>query len=291
MRLSYFIVAALLLPAATLPAQSSVWKISGHGNTLYIGGTCHVLRSSDFPLPAEYEQAYAASAKLVFEMDPANLSNPAFAAKLFSACRYDAGKTLTSELSAEAYQALAEKSKAAGLPIEVLAGIKPGMAVNMVTMQELMKAGISQDGVDLYYAKKAEKDQKAIGALESGETQIALIADLGEDNPSEFVLYSMQDLEQIESMMDALIRIWREGDLKGMEALFITEMREDYPALYRSMLAERNANWIPLLEAMLQTPEIEFALVGAGHIAGPDGILKGLADRGYTVEQIVAHNK
>jgi uncharacterized protein YbaP (TraB family) len=61
---------------------------------------------------------------------------------------------------------------------------------------------------------------------------------------------------------------------------------KDYPELYASMLADRNRRWIPQLEAMLETPEVEFVLVGVAHAASDDGVLKLLKAQGYTVEQL-----
>ena len=45
-------------PAAPGKDGSSVWKISRNGSTLYLAGTIHILRESDFPLPKEYEGAF-----------------------------------------------------------------------------------------------------------------------------------------------------------------------------------------------------------------------------------------
>ncbi len=59
----------LLLIPAIAQGQSSVWKISKGAQTLYIGGTCHILRLDDYPLPAEFDLAYAAADKLVLEVD------------------------------------------------------------------------------------------------------------------------------------------------------------------------------------------------------------------------------
>ena len=38
-----------LLPTVLI-AESSVWKVSKGEQSLYIGGTCHILRSADYPL-------------------------------------------------------------------------------------------------------------------------------------------------------------------------------------------------------------------------------------------------
>lgn len=43
---------------------------------MYVGGTIHILRQSDFPLPAEFEKAYSLSNMLVFESDMGKANDP-----------------------------------------------------------------------------------------------------------------------------------------------------------------------------------------------------------------------
>ena len=42
----------------------------------------------------------------------------------------------------------------------------------------------------------------------------------------------------------------------------------------------------PAIEAMFDDPEIEFALVGAAHLVGVDGIAELLRARGYAVSKL-----
>lgn len=273
-----------LLPALLL-AESSVWKVSKGEQSLYIGGTCHVLRPSDYPLPAEFDSAYAASDTLVFEIDPAAAQQPAFAMQLLAKASYTDGRTLKTVLSAEVYQALAAQAAKSGLPIEILNGIKPGMVVMMLMMQELSKAGVSQEGVDMHYYVLGLKDKKRVQSLETPDFQIDLITSMGEGLEDELVLYLLKDLAHVKELFDELIGAWRAGDLAEIEALFISEMR-NYPQLYAKMLADRNHRWIPQIEAYLQSPEIEFVLVGVAHAVGKDGLLQLLKDQGYSVESV-----
>jgi hypothetical protein len=60
-------------------------------------------------------------------------------------------------------------------------------------------------------------------------------------------------------------------------------MREQTPDIYEALLVERNKAWLMKIEAMLQTPELEYVLVGALHLAGPDSLLSMLRQRGYSV--------
>ncbi|ADE55155.1 TraB/GumN family protein [Coraliomargarita akajimensis] len=274
------------LLASGLLAQSSVWKISKGSNTLYIGGTCHLLRTSDYPLPKEFDRAYEQAASLVFEINPGDLADPAFANRLMAKSQYTDGRSLQTVLSEEAYSALEKQGQKSNLPIQLFDSMKPGMVVMMITMQEFAKQGVSQEGVDLHYYQRGTKDGKKVHALESSEYQIDLIANMGEGKESELVLFSLKDLDQIGSYFDQMVSAWRHGDLEQLNQLFIQDLQE-FPTLYDDMIRQRNQNWIPELERMLQTAETEFVLVGAGHAAGKDGVLALLEQRGCTIEQII----
>lgn len=275
----------IVLSASTLPAQTSVWKISKGEHTLYLGGTCHILREKDFPLPTVFDQAYQAADTLVFEIDPNQMQSPAFSAQLMAASRYQDGRSLKDVLNTATYGALAKQASDSGIPMVVLDPIKPGMVVTMLTMQELIKIGVTREGVDLHYAKKANQDQKPIASLESIEFQINLLTSLGEGMENELVTYSLQDLAQLETLFEQLISAWRKGDTDAIHTLFVEGMHE-YPSVYDAMLKSRNHNWLTQIETMLTNQPIEFVLVGVGHIPGPDGLLQLLEDAGYSVEQL-----
>src|SRR5713226_4528553 len=65
------VFASILAITTSGQAASCVWKVTGpNGGTLYLGGSIHFLRSSDYPLPAAYNRAFDSSSRLVFEADP-----------------------------------------------------------------------------------------------------------------------------------------------------------------------------------------------------------------------------
>jgi len=285
-RISIYLT-ALALCALNLSAQSSVWKISKGSQSVYLGGTCHMLRLSDYPLPKEYDLAYDAAETLVFEIDPTAMNDPAFATQLMMKAAYNDGRTLQTVLNKEAYDALAAQGARSNLPIAILNGMKPGMALMMLTMQELTKQGVHQEGVDMYYSNRAQADGKAIQSLETVEFQIDILTSMGEGYESDFVLYSLKDLEKIGAFFDVLIQAWREGDLDKLNTLFVEGMMA-YPELYQDLLVQRNLRWLPQIEAMLETPETEFVLFGVGHAVGDDGVLKLLETKGYSIERVIA---
>jgi uncharacterized protein YbaP (TraB family) len=61
------IIAVVCLGSVCLFGETSVWKVSNGGNVLYIGGTIHVLRESDYPLPESFNAAFNKSEIIIFE--------------------------------------------------------------------------------------------------------------------------------------------------------------------------------------------------------------------------------
>jgi uncharacterized protein YbaP (TraB family) len=74
--------------------------------------------------------------------------------------------------------------------------------------------------------------------------------------------------------------------MQGMADAGITPFKADYPDIYQDLLVTRNNNWFPQIVSMLNDQPIEFILVGALHLAGPDSVLAQLKAKGYKVEKL-----
>lgn len=270
----------------TSVADTSVWAASSGENTVYLGGTVHLLRPSDYPLPDEYEQAYQASSEIYFETDISSMMDMSVQAKMMQQLTYSDGTTLKTVLNEEAYAALTESAASYGLPLTLLESFKPGMVVSTLQVLEFQKIGFTPEGVDTHFNTRAVGDGKSIGQLETIDDQIGFLASMGEGNESEFVLLSLRDLEETGEVMDEMIAAWRSGDADELADMFVTEMKEETPELYDSLLLQRNMNWMPQIEAMLRDSDTEFVLVGAAHLIGSEGVLKMLSDKGYQIRQL-----
>ncbi|MCB1671232.1 MAG: TraB/GumN family protein [Gammaproteobacteria bacterium] len=267
-------------------ADSSVWVASAGDSKIYLGGTVHLLRPGDYPLPEEYEQAYKDSNRLFFETDVASMNDMGVQARMLQRLTYDDERTLQTVLSKEAYQALSDHLLSVGMPIMMMEKFKPGLVVSTLQLLEFQKMGFTPQGVDMYFSNRAMGDAKAVGELESVDAQIDYIANMGEGNESEFILLSLDDLEEISTSMDDLVSAWRDGDMDALAELFVDDMRLESEELYDSLLLERNLNWLPVIEQMFQEDGNEFVLVGAAHLVGKDGLLNLLQAKGYQVKQL-----
>ncbi len=279
------IMLVLLICTQSL-ADSSVWKVQKDESIIYLGGTFHLLRQSDFPLPMEFDKAYRASDILVFETDLGELHNPSTQQKLMSKAMYTDGSTIENHLSPQTYSLLNEYCASKGIPLAAIKQFKPSIVVVTITVMELAKLGVTQEGVDLFFYQLAAGDNKTVEGLETVEEQIHFVVGMGEGNEDAFVTHSIKDLESIKQKYESMVDAWKTGDAKKLNDLMVAELKSKTPKLYKELIADRNENWLPMIDAYQKTLQKEFILVGVGHLVGPDGIVKALRKKGYKVEKL-----
>lgn len=267
-------------------AESAVWQASSGERNIYLGGTVHLLRPSDYPLPEPFETAYQKSDELYFETDVAGLNDFAVQARMLQALTYTGTDSLRTVLDDEAYQALASHLATTGMPIQMLEKFKPGLLVSTLQVMEFQKLGFTPQGVDTYFSARAIGDGKAVDELEPIDAQIDFIARMGEGKESEFVRLSLEDLEDIPESMAQMIDAWRRGDNETLATLFVNDMKVTHPDLYNTLLVQRNNAWMQIIESMFGDDDTEFVLVGAAHLVGEDGLLSQLQEKGYTITQL-----
>ena len=282
---SLFIILFTLI--CTLNAHAaSVWKVSSEKNSVYIGGTIHILAPEDYPLPNEYDVAFAAASKLVFETDMVAVNSVEFQQKMMATMTYNDGTTIDQVLNAKTYTALNQHLTLRKIPMAAVATMKPSLLALTLSVIELQAMGFTSIGVDQHYANLAAKKGKAQGWLESPDEQIAFLANMGLGDENGMIEYSLRDIETMPKTIGKLRSTWRAGDMKGMAAVAIDPFKLDYPSIYQDLLVVRNNNWMPQIEAMLADAEVELILVGALHLAGPDSVLSMLAAKGYKIEKM-----
>ncbi len=276
----------LLLFSVDSLAQSSVWLATKNGNTVYLGGTIHMLRADDYPLPPEFETAYAEADSLYFEIDIDQMNDPVAQLGMLQRLMYTDGRTLQTVLNNETYSTLTDYVAKFGMPMLMLQNMKPGMLMSTLELLEFQTRGFTPDGVDMHFHQRAKADGKTIEAFETVDEQIGFIENMGEGEESEYVLLSLRDLEKIDDDIESMVSIWRNGEADDLVELFVEDMKETIPGIYQALLLDRNNKWMPTIEAMFNDSDTEFILVGVAHLVGEDGLVQHLRNRGYQVNQL-----
>lgn len=282
----YLLCLPLLLTALTAHAESFVWKVSKGANHIYLGGTFHLLKEEDYPLPKEFEQAYEKVNWLVFETDIGKLETAEFQQQFQQAFLLPEGQTLKTSLSDDAFRKLNNYCLLNNIDLQQFMAFKPQFITLIITVQELQKYGLTAEGVDSYFYNKAKTDGKITSQLESIKSQIQYLANMAQGNEDNLIEQTLADARELEAMMNGLRNAWRTGNEEKLNQLGNMPMLTDYPEIYRSLLVERNNNWMPRIKNLIKHPESKFVLVGALHLAGNDGLLNLLAQQDYRIEQL-----
>ncbi len=281
-----FILLILLTTNLTSHAKTSLWKVQYNGNTIYLGGTIHLLKQTDYPLPKEYEQAYHASETLVLETDISKLNEAQLQLTMINKINYSAGKTLSTSLKKATLTQLKHYLEQKQLSFSHFEQFKPSLVSLSLQSLEMVKLGMTQSGVDAYYHHKALQDKRKIHYLESPEQQIDFIANMGKGQEDEMILQTIKEMKELPELLTKLKQAWRQGEPERLHEYATKDWQADFPDTYQQILVKRNQNWLPNIEAMLKTPTKELILVGALHLSGEQGILKTLEKKGYKIKQL-----
>lgn len=277
---------AALSGASSAIAESFVWKISKGSNQLFLGGTIHLLSKQDYPLPLEFELAYQQSQLLVFEIEPDLVNSSVAQQKFLEYALYTDGTTLSDVLDKPTYQSLNDYFDTRGLSIDGFKTMKPGMLSVVLTVLELQRLGLAGQGVDEFFSEKSKKDNKEQLALETIDDQFRALTSLAAGNENDVIRYSIDEAKRISSVMQKIKSAWRKGDKQALINVTLKPWLNRFPSLYDALLVQRNNRWLPQIESLLTTVEVEYVLVGALHLVGDDGLLTLLHDKGYKIERV-----
>jgi uncharacterized protein YbaP (TraB family) len=273
---------------ATLTAQaaSPVWAIRGAHNTVYLAGSIHLLPPQDASLPAAFERAYLDSAKVVMELDLGKLDELAAASWMLEHGALPAGVRLRKVIGEERYARVSAAAADLGLTSEILDGQAPWVVGIELADLEYVHLGFDpQQGVEEQLVHRAQADRKPTDGLETIDEELGGLETLSRENQVRMLDQTLDELKDSPTELQEVLRAWRRGDAARLAALLSREYRS-FPALYRPLVTERNARWLPHIEQMLRGSDNCLIVVGALHLVGDGGLLELLRKDGFTPMQM-----
>ncbi len=279
-------LALLAAPFAHADAgQHSLWQVQGKRNVVYLMGSIHVLRESDYPLPPALLQAYADSKSVVMEIDLNEMDAPDVQQEMMQAAMLPEGQSLRSLLGPDRYQRASTLAGALGVELATFDGFAPWFVAEAISQLQLMQLGFEPTaGVDMFFMNRARSDGKSTLGLETAHDQIALFQSMPQERQAQYLMASLEQAKSLPSQVNQMVSAWRRGDV----AWFNRQMREEFgrdPELYQSLLAARNRKWISKIEALLNQDKNYLVIVGTGHLAGEGSVVDLLKRDGLSVTQ------
>lgn len=275
----------LVLVGAQVQAQTSLYEVTKGKQKILLGGTIHVLRNSDYPLPAEYEHAYEQAQILVLETDLKKANSPEFGQEFAAVFMYPGGKNLSQDLKPNVWQSLQAYSDEHQFPLGQMSMFKAVFVSISMTVAAMQRNGYGLgQGVDMYFHQKATLANKPVQELESTQDVLTHMQALKDMDANQVIESTLRDLHTMDKVMKKSLAYWRTGELDKLDHEMAKPMRTQTPQMYEELLVKRNQAWLPKIEKMFATPEIELVLVGALHLGGEDGLLSALQARGYKIK-------
>ena len=266
--------------------DGSVWRVESATTRVYLCGTIHLLRASDYPLPATYETAYKDSQRLVFELPPGSQHDPKLAAQMQERGSYPEGTELSATIQPATWNALADWCTKHQVNAEAFKHLRPWLAALTIAATEYAAVGAAPDrGVDSVFEARMGKDGKLGEGLETVDLQIGLFSKLTEKQQEQLLEQTLAEVKTLPTQFERMITAWRTGDVDDLNKMMFEEAK-NYPDLMDIFLVQRNASWIQRLEGFLSRTDHVMVLVGAGHLGGETGVLALLEKKGYKVKKV-----
>ncbi|HQZ30931.1 MAG TPA: TraB/GumN family protein [Arenimonas sp.] len=292
--MSKTVFAALLLAATAgfaraEPPKPLLWKVSDADNSIYLLGSFHLLKASDYPLADSTYAALEDAERVVFELAPAEMNDPALGQKMGAAALRSDGRTLQQSLPEATWNQLSAYTARRNIPIANFQRYEAWFISLMVGVTEMQAIGLDPAlGLDKHFAQRAVDAGKPVAGLETGDQQIALFDGMDEKEQLQSLQDTLSEVASIEAEIGKMHALWRAGDGDALFAATGAQMEAEYPALYQRINVGRNRAWMPRLSGMLDDSASDDTLVvvGAMHLLGEDGVVAMLRAKGYTVERL-----
>jgi len=285
------LVRAVATLAATVPgavtADPAVWRMThDNGAEVTLLGSMHVLRASDYPLPASVDGLIDRSEQIVMELDMDDVDAAAQQRVILKTALLPQGTVLANVVDARVYTQVQQSAAQLGLDLKLLERFEPWFLAITLLDQGLRQWGFQAErGLEQYVVGRAQRAGTEIVGLETLEFQIGIFDSLPPQSQQAMLEQTLSELDEAETALRAMVEAWRDGELESLSAELLDDF-EDFPGLYDTLVLTRNRSWVPALERMLADGQRHLVVVGALHLVGDDSVIELLRARGHAVERL-----
>jgi uncharacterized protein len=266
-------------------ALHSLWELHGKHNTVYLLGSIHVLRQSDYPLAPAVLDAYSNAKSVLMEVNLEEITSAQVQAEMLTSAILPEGKTLTDVLGRQRYERADALAHEVGVELSLFDQFAPWFAAEAISQLQLTQLGFQPEaGVEMYFMERARNDGKSVAGLETVHDQISLFQNMPLDTQAEYLVSSLEQAHDLPKEVDSMVHAWQRGDMQWFENQLQSELGRD-PRLYQSVLGARNRKWVPKIEALLNDDKNYLVIVGTGHLAGPGSVIDLLKKDGIGATQ------
>lgn len=269
-------------------ANALLWQIDhvDWAQPSYLYGTIHIIGQEDYFLLDEVKTAFDSSTQVAFEIDMEDMMDLSSQLSLMMGAFMNDNVTLKDLMSAEEYNFVKSAFEDKGLPMFLLERIKPMFLTILASVD--LESGLGGNAGDqgsksyeMEFMEMAKARELEVLGLETAAYQMSLFDSIPYKEQAQMLVESLKAEEAAVNEMDIMVELYKSQDINAM----VTMVGEDDEMLgkYQDILLDqRNRNWIPKI-SLFGANTTTFFAVGAGHLAGPSGVIHLLREAGYTL--------
>jgi len=176
------------------------------------------------------------------------------------------------------------KARNPAVNLKQLNRFKPAMVGVLIMLLDNPEMRSLTNGIDESFQKYAKANAKSIHGLETAEYQGALLFDDDLQKQKKALLKSVRESDKNKIKLQELTGYYLAQDIDQLTQFFKAQ-DEETKEFMTEMLKNRNQRWLDQLPALMEKESL-FIAVGAGHLVGDEGLIKGLQAKGYTLKPI-----
>ena len=262
----------------------AIWRVADRNSEIWLFGTVHLLPPHVRWRSRAFDDAFNAAGTIFLEVDRNARPRRGLGAVIKLLGRNANYATLSSLLGARDTGRLAHAAAKLGVPPETLEPLRPWLASIRLSLTNIKSQGFEpQSGVDRIIAGMAAAAGKRLGYLETVEEQFEIFASLSPPAEKAFLMATVQQIESGSGGVTELVAAWAEGDTGTFNRQFRETLGGDFPELRNALFINRNRRWTEQIARMMAGSGKALIAVGAGHLAGKDGVVGLLRAKGYKV--------
>ena len=266
-------------------ANTLLWRIvpANGGSASYLYGTFHTKNDRAFQFTDSVLPAMARCAAVYGELDlKAEQRN---ALGLMAAMRLPDDVRLEGLFKKKDWAVVkAEMDNKMGVLASMGERMKP-IFVLMLLSEGAME-GTQSELLDQHLQSIARSNEQRIGGLETMDEQMRALDAIPLKEQAQMLLEHCKQTD-VADEQEEMIQAYAAQDLNALMKL--AEGPEGISAnMEKELIINRNVRMVHRMDSLIQRDTTCFFLVGAAHLPGTTGLIKGMRERGYTVEPVIS---
>jgi uncharacterized protein YbaP (TraB family) len=274
--------------AESAKTKQIFWKATRGNEVAYIVGTIPYRQSSGkaLTMASEIKDAFKDAKSVIVDTIDLRTSLP-YSDKLV---RYESGDKLSKHLSSEAARAMDAYLKWSGETMEMYDFWKPWFAAVAFENSSYRLNGFDRVEWEKFIADRAKKEAKPVYEMESAENKVKLFEALAPDKQDKLLTLSIKELMGFEETQKDLEKAWRAGDAERLDLISNRELaaNADLKACFEELKEARTNQLSKKIDEELKNGSPVFVAADARNLVGEDGLINRLAEKGFSVEQVVS---